>query len=336
MKTTVILDELNLSDVRPDPIAQRYAQLRRGEALQLLSNPEAQWCGRPFPTAECEPRSMFECDGLSFHECRSSGSYFASPVPDQTSIDRLARDGEASKLRREYFSQKFSQKQRDAIHAPMIRWIGDSLDETGFSGELTVAVVGNDDTGLAQAVMDQLPVKRLAVVQCVSGQPVAGAEVYDLERAPVGEFDLVVDAGSLERVSNPQVRIDGWWRLLAPGGFLAFTTNTASGLEYRLLGAQAPSFVALDRLTLYSVPALKEVLDDAGFVVRELSTPGRLDVELLENALSVYSGEGHQFWSYLLAFGSENMKAELQTFLQRHQLSSFARVFAHKPEDNSK
>lgn len=331
MKTTVILDELSISEVRPDPIAQKYAQLRREESLELLAGKTVRWAGRPFPMSGCEPRSIFECDGLSFHVCDETGSFFASPVPDQASLDALARDGAASRLRREYFSQRFSEKQRDAIHAPLVRWISDSLDEQGVTGGLAVAMVGNDDTGMALALQDKLSPSRMAVVGCISGQPVSGADEFSLEDAPREAFDLVVDNGSLERVTDPQARIDLWWELLAPGGFLAFTTNTASGLEYRLLGADAPSFVALDRLTLYTIPALRSVLGERGFDVQEMSTPGRLDVELIENALADYDGPDLLFWQYLFNHGSKVMKADLQTFLQRHQLSSYARVFARKP-----
>lgn len=331
MKTTVILDELSLSEVRPDPIALQYSQLRRDEALGLLSDTSVRWQGRPMPVQNCDPVSVFERDGLSYHRCEATGSLFASPVPCQDALDELARSGAATRLRRDYFAQRFSENQREAIHAPLVRWMGDALDEHGVNGPIAVAMVGNDNTGTALALQDKLAPSRFATVARISGQPVPNADVYTAEDAPKEAFDLIVDCGSLDRVADPLARVQLWWDLLAPGGFLAFTTNTANGLEYQLLGGDAPSFVALDRLTLFTIPAMQSILTDQGFDVEEMSTPGRLDVELMENVLADYKGDDLHFWQFLFKHGSESMKADLQTFLQRHKLSSFARVFARKP-----
>jgi len=332
MKTTVIVDELRLSDVRPDLIAQKYATLRKGEALALAGDENARWVGRPYPHAQCEPVSAFVRDGLSFQHCSNHASIFASPVPTQDTLDKIARDGASAKLRREHFGQRFSESQRGAIHAPVLRWANEIIDEYGLVLP-EIGLVGNDETGLATDLARNLDLGRLVLSERVSAQPApSSAELIDPDKPSEESLDLIFDIGSLERVANPLARIQLWSRLLKPGGFLAFTTSTASGLEYRILGPEAPSFIALDRLTMYSVSGLNSILQDYGFEVVELSTPGRVDVEALASAFESRTSDEDPLnvWRYLFRHGGEQMRADLQTFLQRHRLSSYARVLARK------
>ncbi|WP_417490901.1 hypothetical protein [Maricaulis sp.] len=332
MKTSVLIDEMRLAEVRPDQVSKRYEELRRAEAAHLLQNPSTRWVGRANPTRSCKPEPAFMSDGLSFHHCPDSGSLFASPVPVQDELDRLARDGEAARWRRDYFGHRFSEKQRQSIHAPIVRWAQEVIDEYGLEAPRT-ALVGNDETGLASSLSAMGRLGEMVLTERVSGQPAPEGTV---ER-PVAElgaasFDLVFDMGSLERVSDPERRFALWSELVTPGGFLAFTTSMASGLEYRVLGPKAASFIALDRLTLYSVPALMEQLAAHGFEVVEFSTPGRLDVEVLTQAFADGAPADNplDFWTHALKHGGEDFKTDLQRLLQRHRFSSFARVLARR------
>lgn len=332
MKTTVIVDELRLSDVRPDLIAQEYATLRRDEALTLTGDENADWTGRPYPNPDCAPESAFVRDGLSFQHCKTYGTIFASPVPTQETLNTLARAGASAELRRRHFGQRFSESQRASTHAPVLRWANEIIDEYNLTTP-DVGLIGNDETGLAGDLLEKIQPGRFILSERISAQPApAKAENIEAEKAPAEALDLAFDIGSLERVANPLARIALWSHMLKPGGFIAFTTSTASGLEYRLLGPDAPSFIALDRLTMYSVPALDAVLRANGFEVVELSTPGRVDVESLAALFETHEtpDDPLNFWRYLFRHGGDQMRADLQTFLQRHRLSSYARVLARK------
>ncbi len=331
MKTTVLLDELHLSDVRPDAVSLEYARLRREEAMRLVADPDVVWTERVFPAPGCTPEPVFESDGLKFQHCTDCGSIYASPIPDQACLDKLAKDGAASHLRRDYYAQRFSDRQRASIHDPLLRWASEFADEYGLE-KPAIAFVGNDDTGAAAAIAGKLDATRLAKVACVSGQTGPdGVETFCADDAPQAEFDLVVDLGSLERVGDPAARFALWARLLKPEALLAFTTSNASGLEYRLLGADAPSFLALDRLNLYSIPALRTAIQAAGFVAAEISTPGRVDVELIKHALEQREKMAPMdFWRHAFTFGGQEMEADLQMFLQRRRFSSYVRVLARR------
>jgi SAM-dependent methyltransferase len=330
MKTTILLDDLSVSEIRPDLHSSEYAELRRAEATGLVSNPNTQWTGRQLPTPNCVPESAFTSDSMQFHHCSHCGSIFAAPVPCQIDLDGLNANGEASRFRTQHFDQQFSARQRIKINAPIVRWIAQVCEELNIRHP-DFAYVGNDDTGAMDSILDVLSPSAITVIEQTNQMlPPLSHPQLSFNEAPDNQYDIIVDLGSLEKVSAPNKRMKLWNRILNTGGVLMLTTNSASSIEYRLLGANAPSFIALDRLTLFSVSALQEALDLAGFDLLELSTPGRVDVELLKYGLEKQDARGIEFWHHTLKHGTDFMIKDLQNFLQQHLLSSYMRVLARK------
>lgn len=331
MKTTIILDHLDLADVRPIGLAQSYDEVRRSEAFALLHDANTNWLGRPPPIANSTPAPAYVVDGLSFHHSVECGSIFASPTPSQAALDELSRKGASSKLRRAYFASAVSADQRSAIHNPILSWLEEITAEQAFEAD-HVGYFGDDDTGLLAAIAEMMAPKEISTVDQVTAQPsaqhVKHLRAEDIE-APL--FDFAIDIGSLERRSDPMERIAAWARALKPGGLIALTTRSASSLEFRVLGPDSPSFIALDRLTLFSIPALQSVLERYGFELLELSTPGRIDVEVLRKVFAEKTDPGGvDFWQHALEHGSNLLDHDLQIMLQRHRLSSFVRCLARK------
>lgn len=332
MKTIVIIDQAGLADLRPTSISGAYDEARGREARELILREGVVWTSRRPPLEGDTAEPAFVADGLSFHHARGCGSLFASPVPSQKELDELSRSSEALRLRREHFLSLLSGDQRSALHQPLIRWLEEIIDEQSTKPN-HIGFFGDDDTGVLDLVCQAVGARQCTVVDQCFGQPshitpqaIAAEGVHD------DTFDMILDLGSLERRSDPTDRIAQWMRTLRPGGLLALTTSSASSLEYRLLGPRAPSFVALDRLTVLSIPALETLLRQYSFEVLELSTPGRLDVEMLRLALEHGKDvRGVDFWRHALAHGSEHMVRDLQLWLQRNRLSSYARVVARKP-----
>jgi len=72
-------------------------------------------------------------------------------------------------------------------------------------------------------------------------------------------------------------------------------------------------------------------LTEAGFEVIELSTPGRVDVEIVRNVLKSNPDIlMPEFIQYILKNRDERTWHSLQDFLQQNRLSSYVRVAARK------
>ncbi|OPZ05015.1 MAG: hypothetical protein BWZ10_03098 [candidate division BRC1 bacterium ADurb.BinA364] len=135
----------------------------------------------------------------------------------------------------------------------------------------------------------------------------------------------------LEHVFSPLDYLRGIHRALAGGGLLFLTTRTISGFDLQMLWGHSPYIYAPEHLNLLSVEGIARLLERAGFEMHELSTPGQLDVELAKAA-----AEGDPaipippFFRYVLSRRGRETLEDWQAFLQKHRLSSHARLAAVK------
>jgi hypothetical protein len=90
---------------------------------------------------------------------------------------------------------------------------------------------------------------------------------------------------------------------------------------------KTPYIFVPEHLNLLSIRGLELLIDRVGMEVVELSTPGQLDIELVEQASK------HdptlilpRFIDYLIKERGDRAHQEFQAFLQKHRLSSHVRV----------
>ena len=109
------------------------------------------------------------------------------------------------------------------------------------------------------------------------------------------------------------------------------TSATSSGFEYQVLKEHSPNIIVPDRLNILALEALVDQIEKAGFEVIELSTPGRLDVEIVKRA---YEKDPNipldSFWKYIFDSRDANALHSFQEYLQQFRLSSHVRIAAIK------
>ena len=68
-----------------------------------------------------------------------------------------------------------------------------------------------------------------------------------------------------------------------------------------------------------------------GFAIRELSTPGQLDLDIVKNAMKDNSNlEVPDFVKYIIGKRDNKTHQSFKEFLQKHRLSSFTRIVLQK------
>lgn len=135
----------------------------------------------------------------------------------------------------------------------------------------------------------------------------------------------------IERLFDPASFIREAYAKCRDGGLFFLTTNTGSGFEYQVLNGKSPRLHPPDRLNLLSIEALQDLLTGAGFELIELSTPGRLDVEIVRSAAdSDPSVKLPEVLRYIFQHRDEKAWHSLQDFLQQNRLSSYLRIAARK------
>lgn len=213
---------------------------------------------RPCPACDgAHAEFAFRVADFDHLRCARCGTVFVSPLPDQAAI-------ESTYLAPDYHSSAHGQERRmraeaDA-RAAILRKFGvrDVLEIGCGPGHFLDACrdLGMRVEGIDRAPTAEAPRQR-------------GHLVHDLWFSdfgpPTPRFDAVAMFEVIEHVPDPKDMLQRARRWLRPGGFLALSTPSSSGLPARLLGARFPMVSPPDHLALFSRDGLQRLLAAAGF-----------------------------------------------------------------------
>ena len=324
------------SEIRPLPVFSRYLELVRQDGVRLLQS-QTEFVRVPCPGCGAEDgETAFEKEGFRYESCRACGSLYVSPRPTPKMIEQSYRESEAVKYWATHFFKETVEARRAKVFRPRAESVAAMAKEDGCVGAGTLVDIGSGYGTFLEEVA------RLAVFRTLlSVEPAAGLaaicrdkgfsviETY-VERVPDGQVqaDLATAYEVIEHVFDPLEFFRGAARLLRPGGRFLFTTLTVSGFDIQVLWNHSKAVSPPQHLNLLSVTGIQRLIERSGLTVQDLTTPGRLDVDIVKNtAAENPTVRLPRFVERIIQTGSA-CEQEFQEFLQRHLLSSHARGLA--------
>ena len=116
---------------------------------------------------------------------------------------------------------------------------------------------------------------------------------------------------------------------LKDNGLLFFSIRMGSGIDVLALKENNKSIFPYEFNLLPTPKGLRILLEQAGFEVLELTTPGTMDVSYLHEQVNSLENENAFLYYFLKTAGAAEL-AEFQRFLQKSGLSSYAQLVARK------
>jgi len=333
MKHVVVTGDLRGENIRPPSLFSRLRQLSIEDSQtyfgerSTLVEVACPACGSP------TGRLVFEKNGFRYDECPDCGSVFVSPRPSPEALADYYRRSRASLFRVEHFARETAEARRAHILRSHANWLGRLVDEAGnreargyadIESNYPVILEEVRRLGLFDRLYSLNPHPAFDAACAASGATVCRNGVSGL--GALTAFEV------LEHQFSPHDFLRVAFESLAPGGLLFFTTRTISGFDLQVLWDRAPYIYVPEHLNLLSLDGIGVLLARSGFTLVELSTPGRLDVELARRAAREDpSIVLPPFIACLLHRRDAEAHADFQAFLQKHRLSSHVRVAAQKP-----
>jgi SAM-dependent methyltransferase len=144
-----------------------------------------------------------------------------------------------------------------------------------------------------------------------------------------GRAEIVLLIDVLQREIHPQKLLEKVAQILKPGGLLIAACRSGSGFDVLTLRESSESIFPLDHILLPSPKGMGLLFAQAGLDMLELTTPGLLDMQYVQNAGERIPNDQY-FLRYILEQGDTLLLERMQGFLQRNNLSSHLRCVARR------
>lgn len=151
--------------------------------------------------------------------------------------------------------------------------------------------------------------------------------ILSIETVKVDKADVILYLNQLQHEVDPVATLRMLKNDMKEDGILILHTRLGSGFDILTLKGGMDSLFPYEHIMLPSRKGLEKILQDAGFELLEITTPGTRDMDaVLKNQNRI---EGDNFFvKYLLKIADRETLSDFQQFLQKSGLSSFAQIVA--------
>lgn len=271
---------------------------------------------------------MFSKDGFVYRECDACSSVYMTPRPTKEMLHDFFQYSKGVEYWNSRIVKEVSSRKRHVLD-PRVRWINESLD---FKVD-SIRSYCDFYSKYAPFVEE---IAKISEFKSRSSYKPASEIKSDLENynfkiiEKFGEekFSVITAFEVFDRFFNPKEVLAVLERSLEKDGLLFITTKSASGLDFQFLKEKTPNLIPPIHLNIFSVEGIIRLLKGCNFEILELSTPGFLDLQIIEKHQHEVSIP--KFLNDIINNRHKHVKTEFQEFLQRARLSSHMRILAKK------
>ncbi len=332
----VLSESMSQQELSPDDLlaGQEAAYARDIERLQ----------GRlqEFVAVDCPAckgavsKPSFQKYGFQFRTCTNCETIYMSPRPSS----EVMADYYNSSENYAYFAKKIfpatEVSRREKIHRPWLERVieycncysvpkGVLLEVgPGFGTFAELAL----KSGFFSSVVGIEPTPEMAEACRRRGVKIIEKRVEDASNE-IEFANVVVSFEVIEHLFDPEFFLTQCSRLLPSGGLLVLSCPNGLGFDVAMLGPKALA-VDSEHVNLFNPNSVLLLLNRCGFDVLEVTTPGRLDAELVRDAALKQEIKLDPFLQRVLLDEWDELGQPFQKFLAEHHLSSHMWLAARK------
>jgi hypothetical protein len=321
-------------DIRPKKIFDEYLRLAEADTRKYFADARREPCA--CPACDGAGEFAFEKHGFAYDSCPTCHTLFVNPRPVPDAFSRYYTESESSKFWATTFYKETADARREKLWKPKAAMVIDALARYGASNHTVIdigggfglfalemrAQSGRDVTVIEPGprLADACREKGLTVVQKFLEQ-VDDAELPRGGRAFVS-FEL------FEHLHSPEAFLRHVMSLMRSGDVFLLTTLSGTGVDIQALWQDSKSVSPPHHLNFLNPSSVGVLMRRLGFEVFEVTTPGKLDVDILVNNQAFIKD---RFWRTFAASATEEQRAQWQALISASGWSSHMMAACRKP-----
>lgn len=260
-------------------------------------------------------------DRLEYGRCPQSGSLFLTSMPEASAWGSVLNEVNKRRQSPDGIHAGVAGSRTENVYMPKLDWIESTLQIQGVEKPAVIeaAPPSSRFTSLLKSSQAFSSVVSLNEMDLVLGRAAASEPMQ-----------AAVLLESLDHVNDPQALLEAVKSRIAKDGLLFVTALVASGFDMVVLGFENLYFCPPDRANCFTLAGLKTFVEKAGFELIEASTPGILDVEIVQAHIAQKVAVALSPFERQIMTSGPEAKQAFQSFLQKSGMSSFARIVAKK------
>lgn len=322
-------------DIRKREVFDQYLEMVEKDVAAFFSD-KSVFIRIPCPACSSQDYSkQFNKSGFSYVLCSVCSTLFVNPRPPFELLSDFYIQSPSTKFWVNEFFKPVAEMRRVKIFRPRAEYV---IQKLGNDPKWMVGDIGAGFGLFLEELSKIWPSSKLVAIE-PSEEMSEVCKEKDFEVLPCTieevtgwdkKFDLLTSFELFEHVYDPQTFLHKIWELLRPGGRLLMTTLNGEGFDIQVLWENSKSVSPPHHLNFFNPRSIRMLLGKCGFTVEEISTPGRLDWDIVEGMTQNDGVDVGRFWDLVVKKGADKCKEEFQEWISRNNFSSHMRVLAKK------
>lgn len=321
------------NDIRPQELFDELLRLNKLDIEKYFISS----INEPISCPACGERgeSSFVKNDFSFDECPNCKTLYVSPRPRREYFDAYYTDSQSTKYWATTFYKATEQNRREMLWKPKAQLIKNKIDTFAPDTEKIVDIGGGygifvEEFLKLSSIKHLLiePSEYLSQVCKEKGLNVLVKFLEDIEDSDLPKVKKTFVSFELfEHLHNPQEFLKTLYKVMNADDLFIFTTLSGMGVDIRTLWEDAKPVSPPMHLNFLNPKSTTILLEKVGFEVVEVSTPGKLDIDIMNNSKDKIKD---RFWKDFLEYSTEEEKQNMQKFISDNKLSSHMMIVCRK------